>query len=43
MNTVLYGISIFILSLIRQGKMSKDELKEELNRIIDELYFEFGK
>lgn len=37
----LYGISVFLHSLITKENLSKKELKSEINRIIDEMYKEF--
>jgi hypothetical protein len=44
-ETTLYGISVFLHSLIVEEKLSKKELNHEIYRIIDEMYkvFKGGK
>ncbi|GIO36227.1 hypothetical protein J41TS12_10880 [Paenibacillus antibioticophila] len=40
-ETEYYGIAIWILSLIRK-KATKEDVKAEINRIVDEMYQKFG-
>lgn len=40
-DTFYYAFAVMLLSIIRKEKIDKEELKEELNRIIDAMYKEF--